>query len=327
MRGDSSLIVAVRENQVDELDHLFVNASMAQIHPLIPAWGAMATRDQLLEAQRALTGPIAAECPSTRLAQTAPVCTLPPTSFESRLIEVDGNRMMASLHFSGSADKSPFICLSRSTIPPGTIENWSGLKQRLLSRFAEFRPAAFLFFHPSHLALKARTAGIDDHLLAAPANRMACKPEAAGFERVHLRRSTGLDFYPRYKAIYDATYGERPELRGEVRTETEESLALCLREGLLFEIIADGKWAGVVAAKWRTLVGIRGISMVEIVLSAEMRGQRLGAAVHQHFAAAVMEAQPGAVIMGTIWDRNTWSLQAARRAGRIEIGAWHWVTI
>jgi hypothetical protein len=327
MHTDSALFLDPQESQIEELDRLFVKASVAQVHPSIRKWGAVANEANLLEAQRELIRSLVDESTPRRPAQTTPVFGLPRPSITSRLVEIGGHRFIATLNFHGTAGEYPFICLSRSTIPAGTIKDWSPLKQRLLSRFAEFKPRAILFFHPSHLPLNAETAGIDDHLLAAPARCMADRPKARGFERVNLKRSTVLDFYPRYKAIYKATYAERPELRGEVRTETEDSLAYCLKEGFLFEIIVDGKWAGVVAAKWRTLVGIRGVFMVEIVLSPEVRGQSLGPAVHQIFAGAVASVEPAAVIIGTIWTKNYWSRQAALRAGRIEIGAWHWVEL
>ena len=40
---------------------------------------------------------------------------------------------------------------------------------------------------------------------------------------------------------------ERPQMRGEVRIETEESLAACHAEGLLYEIEVDARGP----ASWR----------------------------------------------------------------------------
>ncbi|ADP70654.1 hypothetical protein Rvan_1395 [Rhodomicrobium vannielii ATCC 17100] len=322
MHIDSPLVLDRYEARIEEFDRLFIDASLAQVHPLIRSWGADATEVELHETQRNAIRALVES--GERMARASRHRLSLPIS---RLIEIEGHRLIATLNMQNAADERPFICLFRSTIPPGTIPDWSRLKRRLLHRFAAFEPRAVLFFHPSHLPLIAETAGIDDHLLAAPAREIAGMPKAVGSERVFLKRSTSLAFYPRYKAVYEATYVERPELRGEVRTETEGSLAYCLRRGFLFEIFVDGKWAGVVAAKWRTLVGIRGVFMVEIVLAGDVRGQRLGPAVHQLFAEAVAQAEPGAVIIGTISAKNPWSLKAALRAGRIEIGAWHWVDL
>ena len=64
--------------------------------------------------------------------------------------------------------------------------------------------------------------------------------------------------------------------------------------------------------------------MNEIVLEGAARGQSLGPAVHQHFAKVVAAENPSGVITGMIASVNVPSLKTAIRAGRIEIGAWHW---
>ena len=152
-------------------------------------------------------------------------------------------------------------------------------------------------------------------------------PGVAGANRVEVRRSTSTDFYPHYQAIYENVYSERPALRGAVRTESEDNLADCLAINLLFEIYVDGKWSGVVAADRRTVAGIHGVYMVEIVLEQSARGQGLGPAVHRRLAAAVADVQPTDIILGTISDKNPWSRQTALRAGRLQIGAWHWIRL
>jgi hypothetical protein len=57
------------------------------------------------------------------------------------------------------------------------------------------------------------------------------------------------------------------------------------------------------------------------------RGQRLGPAVHRRFARFVAEADPAAVLLGTISPKNARTLQAALRAGRVEIGAFLWADL
>jgi hypothetical protein len=119
-------------------------------------------------------------------------------------------------------------------------------------------------------------------------------------------------------------FAARPQLRGQVRIEPEKSLANCLEQGLLYEILVDGGWAGIVAASRETFAGVTGCYMNEIVLESAVRGQCLGPAVHQHFAKVVAAEHPEGVITGMIASVNVPSLKTAMRAGRIEIGAWHW---
>jgi hypothetical protein len=72
---------------------------------------------------------------------------------------------------------------------------------------------------------------------------------------------------------------------------------------------------------------VRGLQVVEIVLTRAARGQGLGPAVHQRFARRVAADDPATIIMGTISAKNAPSLRTALRAGRMEIGAWHWIDL
>ena len=156
---------------------------------------------------------------------------------------------------------------------------------------------------------------------------MAERPDAAGLGRVALRRGTSLEFYPRYEAAYAQMLDARPHLKGEVDVESRERLAECLEQGLLCEVFVDGAWSGLIAARRDLIAGVRGLQVVEIVLVESARGQGLGAAVHQRFARLVAEADPAAIVMGTISARNLPSLRTALRAGRLEIGAFYWVDL
>ena len=320
----SKFVRDVTASQIEELGRVFRDAAMAQLHPKVREWRGETLEVDLREAQKDALASLVDEGQAQLFAEAMAVLALPAPCFKSRLIEIDGVRLIAAINFRDVSGAMPYIRILRSTAAPGTISDWSGLRLCLAGVFREFKPHAVLFFHPDHVPLDAPTTGIDDHLLAAPAQVIATSPPAAGLERVELRRSITVDFYPRYQAIYEAVYVARPALRGEVRTETRESLADCLALGLLSEIFIDGNWAGVLAADQRSVMGIQGVYLVEIVLAQEVRGQRLGPAVHQRFAREIVEARPAQIVLGTISDKNPWSRRTALRAGRIEIGAWHW---
>jgi hypothetical protein len=122
-------------------------------------------------------------------------------------------------------------------------------------------------------------------------------------------------------------FSERPQMRGVVLVESEDTLAVCHAEGLLYEIEVDVAWAGIVAAQHQVVADLRGTYMVEILLDGAARGQKLGPAVHQRFAAKVAMNDPSAILTGTIAPVNAPSLKVATRAGRVEIGAWHWISV
>ena len=157
---------------------------------------------------------------------------------------------------------------------------------RLAEAFAEFAPHRIQFYHPAHLPIAVPGARVDQHFLAGLASEMAARSPAPGLERTELTRASNLSCFPRYVAVYRQMYEERPALLDSVRIEDEESLAVCLADGLLFEIAVDGAWAGIVAARHHLISGVRGVYMIEIVLDATHRGQTLGPAVHQRLALA-----------------------------------------
>ena len=148
-----------------------------------------------------------------------------------------------------------------------------------------------------------------------------------GLDRVELRPAADLDFYPRYQALYQQIYDERPHLRGEVRTESADGLARCLSQGLLFEVHVDGRWSGIFAAARSSITGVRGIYVIEVILAKEVRGHGLGVAVHKRFAEACAQREPAAIILGTIWNGNLPSLRTAERAGRVNVGAFYFFQV
>ncbi len=167
-------------------------------------------------------------------------------------------------------------------------------------------------------------ARIDQHFLAAPVRDMLAQQKVPGFSRVTLTAPGNLEFYPRYVDTYEQVFAARPELRGEVNIESREALADCMAQKMLFAIEVDGAWAGIVAARRQMLASLDSIFMVEILLDQRSRGQALGPAVHQHFAREIALLDPNAIVSGTIAPVNILSLKTARRAGRVEVGAWYW---
>ncbi len=245
---------------------------------------------------------------------------LPAASYKGRLIDVGGVRCIAHIDFPDPSGGFPFVKIRCASAPPGSIADWGPISEGIARAFEEFRPRALHFFHASHLPLQAPAARTDTHLIAAPARIVAERADAPGLDRIELRRPTSLDFYSRYEAAYEQMLDARPFLRGEIGAEARETLAQCLEQGLLCEVLVDGAWSGLIAARRDRLAGVRGLQVVEIVLTQGARGHRLGPAVHQRFARSVAEADPAAILMGTISPKNAPSLRTALRAGRVEIG-------
>ena len=308
------------------LERELADCALAQVHPMVRIWLGKAFEADLHLITAQQVALLTDDAVAGGYAEAMKVLALPPTAFRARIVEIDGTRVLARIDFPDTTGTNSFVEIFRATTPPGSITD-ATVFHRLAEAFAEFAPRRIQFYHPSHLLMAAPGASVDQHFLAGLAREMATRSPAPGLERIELTRATNLSCYPRYKAAYRQMHDERPALLGSVRIEDEESLAACLADGLLFEIVVDGVWAGIVAARDRVFGGVRGVYMIEIVLDASHRGQSLGPAVHQRLAAIVSTSKPAAVITGTIARANTPSLKTANRAGRVEIGAWYWLEL
>src|SRR2546421_340598 len=84
-----------------------------------------------------------------------------------------------------------------------------------------------------HVPIEAPGTHIDQHFLAGLAREMAARPSAPALARVTLQHPADLAFYPRYVETYEQMFLARPQMRGEVRVESQQTLAVCHAEGLL----------------------------------------------------------------------------------------------
>jgi hypothetical protein len=294
---------------------------------MLGLWLGEALENDLREATAASLRTLTDDAEARRIADVMHVLARPAGSYKGRLLDLGGVRCIAHIDFPDPSGGFPFVKIRGASVPLGSIADWRPLREGIAGAFAEFRPRAISIFHPAHLPLLAPAARLYRHLLAAPAGSMAARPEASGLHRIALRRAANLDFYPEYEAAYAQMLAERPHLKDEIGVESRRTLAECLEQGLLFEVLVDGAWSGLIAARRDLVAGVRGLQVVEIVLTRPVRGHGLGPAVHQGFAGAVAAIDPATVILGTISARNAPSLRAARKAGRQEIGAWHWIDL
>jgi hypothetical protein len=250
---------------------------------------------------------------------------VPISAFNNRLMELGSFRLIAGIRFRDRDIRFPFVGVEQCSVPLGTVADSAAVLHDLHAAFAPFRPRAVSFFHPAHLPLRIRQVRGDYHVLAAPARSMIEHAPPLHLDRVVLVTSPDLDFHDQYAALYDDIFAERHWARAELNIETRETLQDCLVQELLFQILVDGAWSGIVAGTHATRGGIAGIEVVEIVLSRGARGSGLGVAVQRRFAEQVAQREPMAVIWGTVADANVPMRRTAERAGRIDVGTAYWI--
>ncbi len=126
-------------------------------------------------------------------------------------------------------------------------------------------------------------------------------------------------FYDRYRQIFDDDVARDPVHARHTRAESLEDLEKLAGQGLVFDVEVDGTWAGILAAEPDVRRGVRGATVVELILDPAFRGRGYG----KHLSALLARAVPlpdDQCLMGTIHADNVTSYRSALAAGRVDVG-------
>ncbi|QNE22808.1 hypothetical protein F1D05_07290 [Kribbella qitaiheensis] len=160
----------------------------------------------------------------------------------------------------------------------------------------------------------------DKRFLAAPLDvlRAAHTPVPA---ELTLVRARSLSNYPLAQAAYDAVDAAHPDHSEQAHLQHRDKLEDTVEEGLLFEVMVDGTWAGYIAAMRDSQnLGIPAYTVQEVILAAEYRGRGYGRHITTLFARALPIDLD--FLIGTIHANNRGAITAALTSGRTDIGGW-----
>jgi GNAT superfamily N-acetyltransferase len=301
-----------------------------QVHPQLKVWYSLSQLESNLSDQleRDLDW---LENLGEGFERNMPVAGAIPSMYNHRVHEVAGMQVMLGIRFRGGDIAIPFVDLVRSNQTITSAAQVEAICDLVRREFAIFKPLMVRFYQPAHLEFQFDLPGSsgDKRVLAAPLTTMLEHPKPDGLERVSLRRAETLEFYPRYAETYAAIYQERPWLPHEAEPESLGDMQEYLETGHVFEVFADGQWAGITGAEHRSdEFALRGFVVLEMLLAKFARGQGLGAAVQYRLAEALQpSSQPIDVLYGTIGSNNPPMLKTAARVGRVDLGGWIWINL
>ena len=178
-----------------------------------------------------------------------PVTGATPAMYNHRVYELAGMQVVLGIRFRGGDITIPFVDLVRSSGPITSAAQVEAICDLVRQEFAVFKPLRVRFYQPAHLEFQIEVPGSsgDKRVLAAPLTSMLAQPKPDGLERVALRRTHDLEFYPRYAETYAAAYQERPWLPVESSTHSLEDMQEYLEIAQVYEIFVDGQFnAGVI---------------------------------------------------------------------------------
>jgi GNAT superfamily N-acetyltransferase len=310
-----------------EVDHTeeFLQYALEQAHPLLLEWyGQVTLTDHLLgdvqrDAREFFSNDFAAKF-GGRTSELG----IAPEFFKHRLLEVAGRRLIVGIRFFGMDIQRPFVDVSRISKPLEHQSQQHEISELLSKEFAIFKPTRWRIFQPSHLEYQFAGCDPDKRVIAGLLSSINAQPEPPNFKRVQLKPAINLEFYPRYEALYQDLYAQRPWLSDVSHIETLEDLQQYLEHDRVFEIFVDDTWAGITIAARNQECGLKGWLMIEIALESHWHGQGLGVAVQRQLATRLEDAGRD-TLFGTIGAVNIPMQKTAAKVGRLDLGGEYWV--
>ncbi|SBN61632.1 hypothetical protein GA0004736_0519 [Curtobacterium sp. 9128] len=250
-----------------------------------------------------------------------------PLRWANRVVELpSGGWAVTGIRFRGRDLAKPFVDVIATSVAPDA----SGLAElgATLDAHAEFAPLCFRVALPGDArgdqapVSSAFAARPDQLVVAAPLAAIRARQPVSG--SVELRATSAESAAARVRSMYDDVRVHEPRLDQWATPSDVATLQDAEEEGLLFDVVIEGRVAGVVAASREDARGFTGYSVEEIVLDDAHRGRGYGPVV-LHCLADRLPDGGSDVLWGHINAGNTRSLRNALASGRVVTSTLVWV--
>lgn len=251
-----------------------------------------------------------------------------PLLWANRRIELESGRWaVTGIRFRGRDVAAPFVDVIATDVGPDAegIAELAGV----LPHYEPFAPLCLRVHLPGDARSAALagpfTAVTDQLVVAGPVARMTGHEPGPRSDAVELTRTTPDEAAERVAQIYEEARRTTPSLADWATPADADQLEDADDEGLLFDVVVDGRAAGVVASVREDAYGSTGFVVEEIALDAAHRGRGYGPAVLQHLARR-LPASASDVLWGHVHPDNAPSLRNALASGREVVSSFVWIT-
>jgi GNAT superfamily N-acetyltransferase len=250
-----------------------------------------------------------------KYAAVAPQIGEPVEAYLDRWLGLDsGGHVLAGPRYLGLDPDLPFVGVSASDRPllPGDQTSLVGIAR---GSFAAFKPGFVIVQTADPIGAWPGTGAEMRQVVGRleDLRQLQTPPELS----VVARHDTG--FYDRYRNVHDSQVAEDPAHSRHARCETEEDLSELATKGLVYDVLVGQAWAGILAAEPGVRRGVRGATVVELLLDRHYRGRGYG----RHLSVLLAKALPmpdEEHLLGTIHADNVSAYRAALAAGRVDVG-------
>jgi len=307
------------EVTLDELPSLatLVDAADAGLHPWVHDHVAEPVRRSALADELGFCLHTAAQDLSyaAAFAEVAPPIGQPVVAYLDRWVPIgDGAHVLVGPRYLGRDPTLPFVMVSASDRPltPADRTDLQGVAREHLSAFD---PGFVMITTADPIGTWPDTRP-ELRQVVGPLGELRRRVAPSELS-VTPRRDTA--FYDHYLELFDRDVRSDPAHARHTRVEARQDLQDLADRGYLFDVRVDDDWAGVLAAEPDARRGVRGATVVELILDHAFRGRGYG----QHLSTLLSRALPlpdDECLLGTIHADNVTSYRSALAAGRIDVG-------
>jgi L-amino acid N-acyltransferase YncA len=252
---------------------------------------------------------------ATSFAEVAPMSGEPPASYLDRWLALDAEtHVLVGPRYLGRDPDLPFMGVSGAERPlvPADAGPLAALARK---EFAPFAPKFVLLHTADEIGAWPGTQA-EQRQLVGRLGDLRARPTPPGLAAVP-RTDTGI--YDRYLHIFEVDVERDPVHARHTRAESREDLQELADQALLYDVEVDGTWAGIVAAEPDARRGVRGATVVELILDHSFRGRGYG----HHLSTLLARGVPlpdDQCLIGTIHADNAKAYRSALAAGRVDVG-------
>jgi hypothetical protein len=248
-----------------------------------------------------------------------------PADYLSRVVDVEGTPLLCGIRFYGGDRRRAFVELIAGD---AIAEDCTAAALSAMLAYSMFQPARARVLMPGSHAPRVRAGWrveADQVIAMAPAWVIAGTPSQRSevVDLVPASQDEAAEFLiPGYARVAATD----PALGSRLFPATNEDLESCHADGHLWWWTVQGERAGLIAARHDEVLGVKGLLIVEELVAPQFAGRGTATLAQRELAKRGCASCADVIVVGTIDAANAPSRATARRAGRAEVAAWHFLS-